>query len=60
MISAMSLPPRLARFVDTVASLVDAGDDEMRVVAGCSEAMRHLVAVDDWLPEAMAKPHPKY
>jgi 3-mercaptopropionate dioxygenase len=60
MISAMPIPPRLARFVDTVTALVEAGDDEMRVVAGCSEAMTRLVAVDDWLPEAMAKPHPKY
>ena len=28
--------------------------------AGCCEAMKRLVAVDDWLPEAMAQPHPKY
>src|SRR5689334_15094199 len=30
------------------------------LLAGGLDAMRELVSRDDWLPEAMAKPHPQY
>jgi len=43
-----------------MTSLADAGEREPRIVDGCREAMKRLVAADDWLPEEMAKPHPKY
>ena len=56
----MEMPPRLTQFVDSVTALVDKGEDEARTVDGVREAMRRLVSVDDWLPEAMAKPHPQY
>ncbi len=57
---APDVPARLHEFVDAVTALVDAGADEPRVVAGVREAMRRLVAADDWLPDAMAQPHPQY
>lgn len=56
----MTLPARLTQFVDSVTSLVDSGAGEARIVEGTREAMRQLVSADDWLPEAMAQPHPKY
>lgn len=56
----MPEPARLREFVKQVGALLDAGYDESRVVAGCREAMRTLVAKDDWLPAEMAKPHPRY
>lgn len=56
----MDLPARLMEFVRSVTLLVDAGGGEDRVVDGTRAAMARLVSVDDWLPEAMAKPHPHY
>jgi predicted metal-dependent enzyme (double-stranded beta helix superfamily) len=56
----MEQPARLRRFVARVEELVSAGLDERAVHEGAREAMRELVARDDWLPEAMAKPHPQY
>ncbi|HSN20269.1 MAG TPA: cysteine dioxygenase [Usitatibacter sp.] len=56
----MTPPQRLGEFVAALTALVDAGGDEARIVAGCREAMQRLVARDDWLPEELAKPHPKY
>jgi predicted metal-dependent enzyme (double-stranded beta helix superfamily) len=50
----------LREFIDSMTRLVDAGADEPRVVAGCREAMKRLVADDDWLPAEMSQPHPKY
>lgn len=51
---------KLKAFVDEVTALVEAGGDEARVMGGTREAMRRLVAQDDWLPEAVTKPHPQY
>jgi predicted metal-dependent enzyme (double-stranded beta helix superfamily) len=56
----MPQPQRLREFVDALTAVVDAGGDEPRTLDGCREAMKRLVAADDWLPEAMAQPHPKY
>ena len=56
----METPAPLQRFVREVTSLVDAGLDERAVHEGARKAMRELVARDDWLPEAMTKPHPQY
>jgi len=56
----MDTPRALQQFVDAMDALLGEGADEPRVLAGCREAMKRLVAKDDWLPEAMARPHPKY
>ena len=50
----------LQKFVDEVTALVDAGLDEARTREGVGAAMKRLVARDDWLPEALARPHPQY
>jgi predicted metal-dependent enzyme (double-stranded beta helix superfamily) len=56
----MAQPQRLQEFVAALEALVDAGNDEPRILAGCREAMKRLVAADDWLPEELARPHPQY
>ena len=50
----------LGRFVDQVTALVDQGMAEADLHAAVREAMKRLVAHDDWLPPEMAKPHPQY
>lgn len=56
----MENPRALREFVDAMEALLEHEREEPRVLAGCREAMQRLVARDDWLPEAMAQPHPKY
>jgi predicted metal-dependent enzyme (double-stranded beta helix superfamily) len=56
----MDQPQRLQEFVAALEALVDAGNDEPRILAGCREAMKRLVAADDWLPGELARPHPQY
>ena len=56
----MAAPKKLQQFVDKVTPLVDAGTDEARLLPAVREAMRELVASDDWLPEEMTRPHPQY
>lgn len=56
----MPQPDRLREFVDALGSLVEGGGGEAAIVAGCREAMKRLVAADDWLPPALARPHPQY
>ena len=52
---------RLLNFVSAMTRLVDSGPaDEDRLLAGAKPLMQKLVAQDDWLPEAMAQPHPQY
>ncbi|MDF3835086.1 cysteine dioxygenase [Cupriavidus basilensis] len=55
---------RLREFVATISRLVDgagqAGANEAALLAGATGPLRELVAHDDWLPEAMAQPHPVY
>lgn len=51
---------RLASFVQRVEALVEAKAPEPRMLEEVKAAMRELVARDDWLPEAMARPHPQY
>jgi predicted metal-dependent enzyme (double-stranded beta helix superfamily) len=50
----------LGRFVDQVTGLVDKGMAEPELHAAVRDAMKELVASDDWLPAEMAKPHPQY
>ena len=56
----MDTPAPLQRFVREVTSLVEAGLDERAVHEGARNAMRELVATDDWLPEDVTRPHPQY
>lgn len=56
----MPEPQRLRRFIDSVTRLVDSQRDEAAIVAGVKNATAELVAKDDWLPEAMAKPHAEF
>jgi len=56
----MDSPARLKEFVSRVDALLARGLPEREVHEGAREAMRDLVAHDDWLPESMAKPHPQY
>jgi len=58
---AQSLPEgRLARFVRQLGQITSAGTAEPQVLDGVAEAMRELVAHDDWLDDACAQPHPQY
>jgi predicted metal-dependent enzyme (double-stranded beta helix superfamily) len=53
---------RLREFVATISRLVEqagpAGANEAVLLACATGPLRELVAHDDWLPEAMAQPHP--
>lgn len=48
----------LNTFVSEVTALVATHTGEQRLLEGVRAAMKRLVAVDDWLPEALAQPHP--
>src|SRR5688572_20871271 len=54
----------LKRFVSEMTALVDSHDGEpnkeLHLLEGARTAMKQLIAVDDWLPDAFAKPHPVY
>ncbi len=52
--------PKLRQFVTAVAELVDKNLSEPETLKQGGELLRGLVAVDDWLPEAFAQPHPDY
>lgn len=50
---------RLRRFITAMTDLVtEYGDDEARMLATGRKMLGELVAVDDWLPEFCAVPHP--
>lgn len=50
----------LRDFVVALTELIESGADEPRILAEGRELVGKLVAKDDWLPEAFAKPHPQY
>jgi len=50
----------LQRFVGEMSTLVNAYEDEPHLLECARAAMRQLIAVDDWLLDAFAKPHPVY
>jgi predicted metal-dependent enzyme (double-stranded beta helix superfamily) len=54
------LPASLRRLVDQVNTLLAEGGDEPRLLSGVGEAMSTLVARDDWLDPAFARPHPEH
>lgn len=51
---------RLQLFVAQVGLAVEASGDEPRLLQRVRAAMRELVAVDDWLPDDCARPHPQF
>jgi predicted metal-dependent enzyme (double-stranded beta helix superfamily) len=51
---------RLRDFVVAMTHLVGETDDEARLIAQGGDLLRQLVAVDDWLPEGMARPHAQF
>lgn len=54
------MSPRLRSFVAAVEGALDAGRDEPALIESVVLAMADLVAVDDWLPQELAQPHPVY
>lgn len=54
------LPAPLQRFVDAVNRLLETESEERRLHPRVGDAMRDLVARDDWLDPAFAQPHPQY
>lgn len=49
---------RLRRFVGALAELVERERDEAVLLGSGASLLAALVASDDWLPEAYARPHP--
>jgi predicted metal-dependent enzyme (double-stranded beta helix superfamily) len=49
---------RLRRFVGQIAELVDSKAGEAELLEQGAIALRELVRVDDWLPDAYAQPSP--
>jgi len=47
---------KLRRFVGEIAELVDSGVDEKELLDQGAHALRELIRVDDWLPNAYAQP----
>ncbi|MEM5298715.1 cysteine dioxygenase [Burkholderia sp. JPY481] len=47
---------KLRHFVGEIAELVDAGVDEAGLLDQAALALRELIRVDDWLPNAYAQP----
>lgn len=54
------IPERLRHFVDATRAAVAAGEPEAALLPRLGDAMRALVATDDWLDPAFAAPHPTY
>ncbi|MEK8051407.1 cysteine dioxygenase [Ideonella sp. DXS22W] len=50
----------LRAFVTAVTQAIGHGTDEARLLPVVREALATLIARDDWLPEALAQPHPQY
>jgi 3-mercaptopropionate dioxygenase len=51
---------RLQLFVDQMTALVSSPGDDTHLLEEARTAMRRLVSMDDWLPEAVARPDPMY
>ena len=57
---AADLPSSLRQFVSDVTTLVETQPDEAELLPQAGDAMRTLVAKDDWLEPAFATPHPQH
>jgi predicted metal-dependent enzyme (double-stranded beta helix superfamily) len=49
---------RLRNFIGEIATLVDAETNEAALLESGAHALRELIRVDDWLPDAYAQPSP--
>lgn len=56
----MTRPDRLREFVGAIARGVETAQDEADMLEYGQACMAKLIAVDDWLPDACAQPHPTY
>ena len=55
------MPEPLSRFVSRVDGIVRAGgESQPGLWEDLGQAMRELVATDDWLADGMAQPHPEF
>ncbi len=54
--------PRMQKLVDTLTNLCASGGgkNEQHKLAIVGDALKELVATDDWLPDEFARPHPQY
>ncbi|MGR7997411.1 MULTISPECIES: cysteine dioxygenase family protein [unclassified Xanthobacter] len=57
--AAASITP-LRQFVVEMTRLVEATDDEQRLLGEGRPLLARLVSRDDWLPDAFAQPHPDF
>jgi 3-mercaptopropionate dioxygenase len=55
-----TLAPPLLTFVGEVNRLMESASDEVQLHTQVADAMRKLVAQDDWLDPAFAEPHPQH
>lgn len=51
---------RLKHVVQAMTRLCERALDESALLAEATPLLRELVAVDDWLPESLAQPHPEF
>jgi 3-mercaptopropionate dioxygenase len=51
---------KLLSFVTDITRLIEAGAREEVILTEGRALLARLVAVDDWLPEVFAEPHPEY
>jgi len=56
--SATGSSPRLTAFVQAIERLVERTQDEAALLGEGSRLLAALVATDDWLPDAYARPNP--
>ena len=55
-----NLPAPLQQFVEKVNTLLESEEEESSLHRKVGDAMRSLVAKDDWLDPAFAEPHPQH
>ena len=55
-----TIPAPLQTFVDAVNQQLATGGEESSILPRIGDAMRTLVAEDNWLDDAYAQPHPQY
>ncbi|PWR18268.1 rhodanese-like domain-containing protein [Zavarzinia compransoris] len=53
-----TIPPRLKQFIEAFTPLARRGLDEDRAIREGGPLLRELIARDDWLPDAFARPDP--
>ena len=52
--------PRLQQFIAQLSDTIARSADEAALLAGATPLLQALVAHDDWLPQALAQPHPAH